>query len=159
MLPYENSTSGDRALLEIQKLLHGFGCTKFGSMIDWEKGELIVQFEWRGRKIHLPASIRGYKAAWLKAHPYSYRSKCSRQKYEEKAEMIASTAVYSILRDWIKGQFTAVECGLMTFEAVFLPHMLLPDGRRVVEGAQDLLSLPPPTEGHVSAQESVTTRQ
>jgi hypothetical protein len=52
MLPYENSTSGDRALLEIQKLLHGFGCTKFGSMIDWEKGELIVQFEWRGRKIH-----------------------------------------------------------------------------------------------------------
>jgi len=33
-LPYENATSGERALGEIQKLLRGFGCNKFGSMID-----------------------------------------------------------------------------------------------------------------------------
>ena len=33
-LPYENATSGERALGDIQKLLRGFGCSKFGSMID-----------------------------------------------------------------------------------------------------------------------------
>jgi hypothetical protein len=29
-------------------------------------------------------------------------------------------AVNSILRDWIKGQVTAVECGILSFEVVFL---------------------------------------
>lgn len=33
-LPYENTTSGEKALGEIQKLLRTFGCSKFGSMID-----------------------------------------------------------------------------------------------------------------------------
>lgn len=31
------------------------------------------------------------------------------------------SAVNSILRDWVKGQTTAVECGIPSFEAVFLP--------------------------------------
>lgn len=30
-----------------------------------------------------------------------------------------------MLRDWVKGQTTAVECGIMSFEAAFMPHMLL----------------------------------
>ena len=33
-------------------------------------------------------------------------------------------AVNSILRDWIKGQVTAIECGILSFEAVFMPFML-----------------------------------
>jgi hypothetical protein len=28
------------------------------------------------------------------------------------------------LRDWIKGQVTAIECGILKFEAVFMPYML-----------------------------------
>ena len=39
-LPYENSTSGERALGEIQKILRGFGCSKFGSMVDDEAQEM-----------------------------------------------------------------------------------------------------------------------
>ena len=35
---------------------------------------------------------------------------------------------HSILRDWIKGQATAVECGILSFEATFMPHMLASDG-------------------------------
>lgn len=30
-LPYERATSGDKALTEIQKILRGFGCSRFGS--------------------------------------------------------------------------------------------------------------------------------
>lgn len=39
----------------------------------------------------------------------------------------------SVLRDWVKGQVTAVECGIMSFEAAFMPHMLLPTGERVID--------------------------
>lgn len=63
-LPYENSTTGERALSDIQKLLRGFGCSKFGSMVDDEAKEIMVQFEYRGRPVSVRASIRGYAAAW-----------------------------------------------------------------------------------------------
>jgi len=48
-------------------------------------------------------------------------------------------AVNSILRDWIKGQVTAVECGILSFEAVFMPFMLTHDGRPVIERIDNLL--------------------
>lgn len=133
-LPYENATSGEKALGEIQKLLRGFGCNKFGSMIDDEAQEILVQFEWRGRQCQVRASIRGYAAAWTKAHPYSARSRCTRVEYERKALDIASVAVYSILRDWIKGQVMAIETGILTFEGAFLGQILLPNsGTTVME--------------------------
>jgi hypothetical protein len=141
-LPYENATSGERALGEIQKLLRGFGCTKFGSMSDDDAQEILIQFEYRGRPVSVKASIRGYAAAWLKAHPYSYRIKGSKVDYERKAMNIASVAVYSILRDWIKGQVTAIETGILTFEGAFLGQILLPSGRTVLEHATTERLLP-----------------
>jgi hypothetical protein len=50
--------------------------------------------------------------------------------------------VSSILRDWIKGQVTAVECGILSFEAVFLPHMLTSDGRPLIERVPETKLLP-----------------
>jgi hypothetical protein len=142
-LPYENATSGERALGEIQKLLRAFGCSKFGSMSDDEAQEILIQFEYRGRPVSVKASIRGYAAAWIKAHPWSQsRSRSTRSDYERKAMNIASVAVYSILRDWIKGQVTAVETGILTFEGAFLGQILLPSGRTVLEHASESKLLP-----------------
>jgi hypothetical protein len=146
-LPYENATSGERALGEIQKLLRGFGCSKFGSMTDDEKREIIVQFEYRGRRVQMTASIRGYAAAWLKEHPYNpSRSRCSSKEHERKALDIASIAVYSILRDWIKGQVMAIETGILSFEGAFLGQIMLPSGKTMLEyvseGDQPLLAAP-----------------
>lgn len=141
-LPYENSTSGERALGDIQKLLRGFGCSKFGSMVDDGAQEILVQFEYRGRPVSVKASVRGYAAAWLKAHPYGPRTRATRVEHERKALQIASTAVYSILRDWIKGQITAIETGILTFEGAFLGQLLLPTGRTVLEHAAETKLLP-----------------
>ncbi len=143
-LPYENATSGEKALGEIQKLLRGFGCNRFGSMVDDGKQEILVQFSYRGRDVSLKASIRGYAAAWLKAHPYTHRTRCSRTEHERKAMDVASVAVYSILRDWIKGQVTAIETGILTFEGAFLGQIMLPSGRTILDHAMDqkMLSAP-----------------
>jgi hypothetical protein len=135
-LPYENSTSGDKALGEIQKLLRGFGCNKFGSMIDDDAKEIMVQFEYRGKPVSVKASISGYAGAWLREHPYSSRMRCTKIEHERKAMDVASIAVYSILRDWIKGQITAIETGILTFEGAFLGQILLPSGQTILEHAQ-----------------------
>ena len=141
-LPYENATSGERALGEIQKLLRGFGCNQFGSMIDDDLKEILVQFKYRGRPVSVKASIRGYAAAWLKEHPFGHRTRGSLKDHERKAMDIASVAVYSILRDWIKGQITAVETGILTFEGAFLGQILLGSGKTVLEHVESANMLP-----------------
>jgi hypothetical protein len=149
-LPYESATSGERALGEIQKLLRGFGCSKFGSMADDEAQEILVQFEYRGRPVTVKASIRGYAAAWLRQNPAKIfktdvdagRADAKRLAQERRALDLASVAVYSILRDWIKGQITAVETGILTFEGAFLGQIMLPNGRTVLEHATEQQLLP-----------------
>ncbi|WP_042792758.1 hypothetical protein [Achromobacter insolitus] len=143
-LPYSSATSGEKALGEIQKLLRAFGCSKFGSMVDDGAGELLVQFEYRGRQVSVKASTKGYAAAWLKEKPWTTRMHCTRQQHEAKALDIASVAVYSILRDWIKGQIMAIETGILSFEGAFLGQIMLPSGRTVLEHAThaNLLSAP-----------------
>lgn len=142
-LPYESATKGERALGEIQKILRAFGCTKFGSMIDDTEGSILVQFEYRSRPVSVKASIKGYAAAWLRAHPWnSSYSRSTRVEHERKALDIASVAVYSILRDWIKGQVTAIETGVLSFEGAFLGQILLGNGKTVLEQVQETQLLP-----------------
>ena len=48
----------------------------------------------------------------------------------------------SILRDWIKGSVTAIESGILSFDAMFMPFMLTADGRPLLEKAIELLPRP-----------------
>ena len=132
-LPYENASSGGKALSDLNTILTKFGCTRFGTMTDTEKGELLVQFSYKGKDVSARASYRGYAAAWLKEHPYTARTRISKQKHEEKALEQAKISVCSILRDWIKGQVMAVETGILTFEGAFLAQILLANGKSVLE--------------------------
>ena len=143
-LPYENATSGGKALSDLNAILTKFGCTRFGTMTDIEEGELLVQFSYKGRDVSARASYRGYAAAWLKEHPYTVRTRITRQKHEERALRQAEISVCSILRDWIKGQVMAIETGILTFEGAFLGQIMLPGGKTVLElvEAQRLLSGP-----------------
>lgn len=146
-LPYENATSGSNALNDIQKMLRKFGCAKFATGEDYERGEIFIQFEHRGRQVQLKASAKGYAAAWLKEHPYSSRTRTNRAQHESRALSIGSIAVYSILRDWVKGQVTAIEIGMMSFEAAFLSHIMLPSGMTVIEYVDQQKLLPAPANG------------
>jgi hypothetical protein len=141
-LPYESASSGRKALDDMDKTLRAFGCTKFGNMMDMETGILMVQFEYRGRPVQVKASIAGYAAAWLQHHPWSRRMHCTRVEHERKAKAIAGVAIYSMLRDWIKGQTTAVETGILSFEGAFLGQLLLPNGMTVFETVQAQNLLP-----------------
>lgn len=141
-LPYENATSGAAALAEVSKLLTKFGCQRFGTMTDVERGELVVQFSYRGRDVTATASYRGYAAAWLKEHPFTQRTKGSKVAHEAKALKQAEISVCSILRDWLKGQVMAIETGVLTFEGAFLGQILLPSGKTVLDEVRDGRVLP-----------------
>lgn len=147
-LPYETSTA-KAPLAELQRTLDKFGCTMFGTAKDTERGVTMVQFKWRGRNISIEASWKGYAAAWLKLHPYKGWDADGKARQHQKALAQAQRSVECCLRDWLKGQVTAIDCGVMSFEAAFMPHMLLPDGRRLIDAVQSSNLLPPPPEEKV----------
>jgi len=148
-LPYETATAGDKALVELQRTLAKFGCQSFGTMTDAERGMTIVQFKWKNRQVSLEASWKGYASAWLKEHPWRYSGRTTRADHDKKALAQAQVSVCSVLRDWVKGQVVAVECGIMSFDAAFMPHMLLPSGMRVVDHINSQNLLPAPEENKV----------
>lgn len=144
-LPYENSTSGQNAMKEAQKILQSFGASSFGYMENFEDGMLIVQFQCRSRRVEIKANAKGYAAAWLRQNPYKPRMKVSPAQHNDRALKKGQIAVYSILRDWIKGQITAIETEILSFEGAFLGQILLDDGRTVLDRVISQNLLPSPT--------------
>lgn len=138
-IPYEHVKADTNAMNQIQKTLAAFGCQAFGSMTDNDRCIVSVMFRWRNRQVQLEASWSGYAKALVTKSGWK----------QADAEQHAKKAVYSILRDWVKGQTTAVECGVLSFETAFMPHMLLKDGRRVIDAAQQANLLPEPEESNV----------
>lgn len=140
-MPYEGATSGAKARDEIVRTLQRFGCQSVGFMDLFEEQALLLAFTHRDRQVQLKASAKGWAQAYLKEHPWSSRRTYDRAGWERKALAQGMIAVNSILRDWVKGQITAVECGILSFEAVFMPHMLAADGRPMLEHASRLLQI------------------
>jgi hypothetical protein len=145
-VPYESATSGAAAREETTRLLRRMGCESVGFMDDFARSEVLLAFKHRGRDVQLRASAKGWAVMYLKAHPHSHRMRSSKTEHEQRALKQGLVAVNSILRDWVKGQVVAVECGMMSFEAVFMPHMLAPDGRSLIEHMTERKMLPPPQD-------------
>jgi hypothetical protein len=151
-IPYASATTTEtRAQAEIKKILIRFGCEAIGFMDDFAKHELLLQFKHRRRQFQFTASAKGWAQKWLKENPWTYRHRTARMDYEQGALKKGYVAVNSMLRDWIKGQVTAIECGIVSFEAVFMPYMLTADGRRVIERLGETNLLPPPEQPKVVA--------
>lgn len=145
-LPYASATSGNAARGEIIKILQRFGCTSVGFMDEFDTHSVILAFEWRKRPVQMRASAQGWASAYLQENPWTSRRRQSKSDYEDAALRQGMIAINSILRDWVKGQITAIETGIMTFDHVFLPHMLTHDGRPGIEVMREQLSLPAPEE-------------
>lgn len=143
-VPYSSATSGASARAEITKLLQRFGCESVGFMDEFSDHSVLLAFKHRGRDVQLRASAKGWAQMYLKENPWNNRRRDKRHEYEQAALQQGQVAINSILRDWVKGQLTAVECGVLSFEAVFMPHMLTNDGRPLIERVQEAKLLPPP---------------
>jgi hypothetical protein len=144
-VPYAGAKSGLAARDEITKMLQRFGCESVGFMDEFVDQSVVLAFKHRGRPVQLRASARGWANLYLKENPWNSKRQTNKQEWERKALEQGLVAINSILRDWVKGQITAVECGVLSFEGVFMPYMLTNDGRPLVERLDSLDLLPPPS--------------
>lgn len=141
-VPYANASSGAAAREEATRLLRRLGASSVGWMDDYDKAEVLLAFTHRGRPVQFRASAKGWAAMFLRAEPWTSRRKSTKASYEASALRQGHIAISSVIRDWVKGQMTAIECGAMSFEGAFLAHILLPDGRTVMEHAAERNLLP-----------------
>lgn len=155
--PYANATTGNRARDEIIKTLRRFECESIGFMDDFQNHEVLLVFTHRGRPVQLRASANGWAAMYLRENPWTHTRRRDRIDYEQDALRQGHVAVNSILRDWIKGQVTAIETGILSLEAVFMPYMLTSDGRPLIERLAETNLLPAPTEQKVVQLGKATT--
>lgn len=146
MVPYANAKSGMAARDEITKMLRRFGCESVGFMDDFDDQSVLLAFKHRGRPVQLKASAKGWAAMFLREHPWTNKRRAKKHAYEMQALQQGLIAVNSILRDWVKGQITAVECGMLQFEGVFMPYMITNDGRPLFERVNAMNLLPAPSE-------------
>ena len=114
--PYAAATSDMRAREEIKKILTRFGCETIGFMDDNVKHEVLLAFTHRGRQVQLRASAKGWAALWLRENPWTDKRKSSPHEWGAKALAQGHVAVNSVLRDWIKGQVTAIETGVLSLK-------------------------------------------
>ena len=143
-VPYANATSGSSAREEIIKILKRFGCSSIGFMDNFEQHSVLLYFEHRGNQVRLEASAKGWAAMYLRENPWSSQRRSTRAAYEAAALDRGVIAINSVLRDWVKGQVTAVECGVMSFQAVFFAHMVAADGRPLLAHVAEAKLLPAP---------------
>lgn len=145
-VPYASATSGERAKEQTVRILRQFGCKGVGFMDNFEEHSTQLIFYWRNREVSMKVSAQGWASMFLRQNPWNHRRHVGEQLWKERALAQGEIAMYSVLRDWVKAQITAMESGVMDFETAFLPHMLTRDGRTVREliGGDDTLFLPTP---------------
>jgi hypothetical protein len=150
-LPYANAGSGPKARAEITKILRRLGCSEVGFMDDFAEQAVLLAFVHRGRQHQLRVSAKGWAAMWLRENPWTPRHRTPKHDYEQQALAQGYLAINSIVRDLIKGQVTAIETGIASVEAVFLPWTLTSDGRPLIERLDESVLIPKPAEQKIVA--------
>lgn len=145
-IPYTGATSNDRARGEIVKMLRRIGCDRIGFLEEYSTGAVLLTFEHRGRPIQMRASAHGWATWFLRENPWNSRRSSTPEQWRKKAIDQGMIAVSSILRDWCKGQVTAIECGIFPAEAAFFAYMITNDGKTVFQRAEEAKMLPPPDD-------------
>lgn len=148
-LPYMNAKAGQARESEIRNILRGAGATAIGFMVDDDKDLILAQFRLGGREMTVPIRVGAYAEAWLRANPYTNRTRASLSEHTRRAREQAELAAWAILADYIKAQTAMIAAGFTDVDTAFLPHVHLPDGRRFMDAAaasNSPLRLPPPKE-------------
>jgi len=108
---------------EIERTLRRFGADEV-VCLEWH-GKAAVLFEFNRKRIRITADLPDEVLT----------PKGRKPRHPEQALDQATRQIWRALLVTIKGQMTAVEAGIKTFEAAFLGDILLPNGKTVAEFA------------------------
>lgn len=130
MTKYAASTdvSSDRSRAEIERTLVRYGATQF--LYGYDQSRAIVGFTINHRQIRFVLPLPDRDSAEFTRTPTGRaRAATARNEAYEQAVRQKWRALALV----IKAKLEAVESGIVTFDAEFLAHIVLPDGRTVAD--------------------------
>jgi hypothetical protein len=125
----DTSVSVERSRAEIERTLQKYGAEGF--MYGWQGNRAAVQFDMNGRRIKFELPLPDPKAKEFTHTPSRGTLRTAAQQHEAWEQ--ACRQRWRALNLAIKAKLEAVECGITTFEAEFLSHIVLPNGGTVGE--------------------------
>jgi len=121
----DTSVSVGKSKAEIEDLVTRYGADQFGTA--WQDGEAVIGFRVKGRfvKFVLPLPDQKDKRFW--------ESPTKRKRYDQETALKnweqGCRQAWRALALVVKAKLEAVESGITTFDAEFLAHFVMPDGR------------------------------
>ena len=153
----DTQVPSDRSRAEIEQTLRRWGADQF--LYAWDERQAVIEFRMRGKRVRFvlplpdPTSddfLRTPTRRWERSNAEA-----------EKAYEQAVRQRWRALALVVKAKLEAVESNIVTFEAEFLAHIVLPDNRTVgqwavpqVEGSYLTGQLPPLLPGLPPAREN-----
>src|SRR3990172_6106845 len=125
----QSSVSSERTKAEIERTLSRYGAQQF--MYGWKETNAVIGFKMANRLIRfeLPLPDKNDKAFAMTKAGIRQRNDDNRLKAWEQATRQRWRALALV----IKAKLEAVEAGISEFEAEFMAHIVLPDGKTVGE--------------------------
>jgi hypothetical protein len=120
--------SSDRSRAEIERTLERYGATKF--MYGWDEGRAIVGFAINDRQVRFVLPLPDRNDPEFTRTPTG-RARAANQVREAYEQAVRQR--WRALNLVIKAKLEAVGTGIVTFDAEFLAHLVLPDGRTVAD--------------------------
>lgn len=123
----DTSVSSDRSRAEIERTLQRWGATQF--MYGYDESKAIVAFTIKDRQVRFVLPMPDPNAHEF-THTPGRNMKRSPAQAREAWEQ-ATRQRWRAMALVIKAKLEAVESGIVTFDAEFLAHIVLPNGRTV----------------------------
>lgn len=130
MAKYATNTevSSDRSRAEIERTLDRYGARQF--LYAWEEGRAVVGFTINARQVRFILPLPDRDDPEFTRTPTG-RARAATQVREAYEQAVRQR--WRALNLVIKAKLEAVESGIVTFDAEFLAHIVLPDGRTVAD--------------------------
>jgi hypothetical protein len=112
----------DRAIAartDVERMLKRIGCDEVQIIDDLDRCELRLSFRRNGTSVTFPVSAQTWTGIFLRLRPWTPDKRMTEHYYRENAVRQGLAAISPMLKTWIIGQVTAIENGLMPFEAAF----------------------------------------
>lgn len=130
----ETNVTSERSRMEIERILNRYGAQKF--MYAYDMTRAFVSFETEHRQVRFVLPLPDRDAAEFKwtSHKPPRRRTVTQQTEAYEQGMRQRWRALALV---IKAKLEAVEAGIVTFDAEFLAHLVMPNGRTVGDEVRD----------------------
>lgn len=125
----KTSVGADKSRAEIERTLQRYGATGF--LYGWNQDRTVIGFHMCGRQIKFVLQMpdRMDESFWITPGQHRRRKESqARAAWEQ-----ATRQRWRALALAVKAKLEAVEAGIATFDAEFLPYIVLPGGETVAD--------------------------